>query len=97
MQRPRVPGVRGVPGTAMTPAELVGNALQHMTPAELVAYARGYVDGWNRGDDNAEWRDHTEQIREALRRSEAAGHRRAWDQAVLRGENPTPFTTEEST
>lgn len=65
-----------------------------MSPEELIAYARGYVDGWNRSDANAEWRDHTAEIQEAMRLSEAAGRRRAWDEAVRRGENPTPWTPE---
>lgn len=69
-----------------------------LTPRELALWTSGYLAGWDRAVDpvNLEWFDRTEQIREALRRSESAGRRRAWDAAVLRGENPTPFEREES-
>lgn len=73
----------------------MSSILDGMTPLE--AWTFGYLSGWDRAVDpvNLEWFDWTEQIKEAFRRSESAGRRKAWNDAVLRGENPTPFEREE--
>lgn len=81
-----------------TPEQLISNTLEHLTERELEVWIAGYLAGWERAIDplNLEWVDHSDRYREALRRSEAAGRRQAWDAAVLRGENPTPFKPEEN-
>ncbi len=65
-----------------------------MTPTELEAWAAGYLAGWARADENREHLDLTEQVREAFRRAESAARRKRWDDAVKRGENPTPYEQE---
>jgi hypothetical protein len=66
-----------------------------MTPGDLMTWVDGYLAGWDRGDENREHVDHTDAVKAAFRRSETAARRKAWDEAVKRGENPTPYNPEE--
>lgn len=64
-----------------------------MTPDEVIAYGRGYLDGYARGElhamteppDPDEWRATVQQWRAESERSLA---RLMWDAAVRRGETP---------
>lgn len=70
-----------------------------MTDDELAAYARGYLDGWHRCEQEMATAADPEGWAAAVRRwrieSETALHRKLWDAAVRRGENPTPHEHEE--
>jgi hypothetical protein len=61
-----------------------------MTDDELTAYARGYVDGWERSDVLAELdgRD-APPVDLGVSAIERGMWRNAWRQLVLAGENPT--------
>lgn len=67
-----------------------------MTDDELVAYARGYLDGYARGEldamtsppDPEEWRAIVQRWRTV---SEHSFARLMWDRAVKAGDDPTPY------
>ena len=62
-----------------------------MTDDELVAWASGYVSGWDRSDVLAETEERPAPARRwSVRDLERAGRRRLWDQMVLAGEYPDP-------
>lgn len=74
--------------------------LTPMTDDELIAYARGWLDGYDRGElhtmtdppDPEEWRATVQRWRTV---SERALARLMWDRAVKAGDDPTPYEHEE--
>lgn len=67
-----------------------------MTEGELVAWAVGYLTGYERAADELGEPppDLTEQVKAAGRASEQAGRRKVYREAWLRGQNPTPDSVE---
>lgn len=72
---------------------------EELTPGELIAYGRGYLDGYARAElhtmqqplDPDGWRAAVQRWRAESERSFA---RLMWDRAVKAGDDPTPYEHE---